>query len=113
MALAPGTRLGTYEVIAPLGAGGMGEAALDRNRQAIADGDHIFGRAMRQLAIGLVIGWLVSAAIFLSAGMAPGRATGLLVAVAGLMVIVASFAALGPARRGLRIQTVEALRVDG
>lgn len=73
----------------------------------------IFGRATRQLAIGLVIGSLVSAAIFLSAGMAPGRATGLLVAVAGLMVIVASFAALGPARRGLRIQTVEALRVDG
>lgn len=25
MALAPGTRLGPYEVIAPLGAGGMGE----------------------------------------------------------------------------------------
>jgi serine/threonine protein kinase len=25
MALAPGTRLGPYEVVAPLGAGGMGE----------------------------------------------------------------------------------------
>ena len=25
MALAPGTRIGTYEIVAPLGAGGMGE----------------------------------------------------------------------------------------
>jgi hypothetical protein len=31
MALAPGTRLGSYEFLAPLGAGGMGEAYRARD----------------------------------------------------------------------------------
>ena len=40
-------------------------------------------------------------------------AAALLATVAVLMAVVASLTALGPARRILRIQAIEALRVDG
>jgi ABC-type antimicrobial peptide transport system permease subunit len=42
-----------------------------------------------------------------------GRGGALLVTVAAFITIVAAFAALGPARRSLRLLTVDALRVDG
>src|SRR5580765_3779997 len=44
-------------------------------------------------------------------GLGPGAA--LLVTVPAVITIVAAFAALGPARRSLRVPTVDALRVDG
>ena len=73
----------------------------------------IFGRVTRQLALGLVVGSLLSSAVLSSAGFGLGRVTPLLLAVAALMVIVGLLAALGPARRSLRIQAIEALRMDG
>jgi hypothetical protein len=73
----------------------------------------VFGRAMRQLSIGLAVGSVISVTAFLAAGIGllPGAA--LLAAVAVVITIVAAIAALGPARRSLRLPTVDALRVDG
>ena len=74
---------------------------------------NIFGRVMRQLAIGVLAGSLLSGAVFSNLGVSLGRATALLLAVATLMLIVGVLAALGPARRSLRIQAIDALRTDG
>ncbi|MBA3886261.1 MAG: hypothetical protein H0X67_11100 [Acidobacteria bacterium] len=73
----------------------------------------IFRGAMRQLALGIAAGSLLSIASFSVVGVGVWSASGLLVTVAAVMTVVASLAALGPARRILRIQTVEALRVEG
>ncbi|MCA1650433.1 MAG: hypothetical protein LC753_09175, partial [Acidobacteria bacterium] len=73
----------------------------------------IFGRVMRQLALGLLIGSVLSGALFSSAGFDFRGATALLLAVAALMLVVGLLAALGPARRSLRIEAIEALRTDG
>lgn len=73
----------------------------------------VFGRAMGQLSIGLAVGPLISIAAFSAAGIGLGRGAALLVTVAAVITIVAAFAALGPARRSLRLPTVDALRADG
>ena len=73
----------------------------------------VFGRAMRQLSIGLAVGSLVAIAAFSALGIGLGRGAALLVTVATVIAVVAAFAALGPARRSLRLPTVDALRVDG
>ncbi len=72
----------------------------------------VFVRAIRQLALGVVVGSLLSASAFVSIGLAPSRAAALVLAVAIVMLVVGLLATLGPARRGLRIQAVEALRAD-
>ena len=72
----------------------------------------IFGRAMRQLSIGLAVGSLISMAALSAAGIGPGLGGALLVTVAAIITIVATFATLGPARRSLRLPTVDALRAD-
>jgi putative ABC transport system permease protein len=72
----------------------------------------VFARAGRQLALGVLVGTVVSAGAFLAIGLGLARATPLLIAVATIMSIVGLLAALGPARRGLRIQPSEALRAD-
>ena len=73
----------------------------------------IFSRAMRQLALGILIGSLLSVATLSAVGTGVGPAAALLLTVAAVMAAVVSLAALGPARRILRIQSVEALRADG
>ena len=72
----------------------------------------IFGRALRQIALGVAIG--VGAAVLIDAsqeGEALGGEGGLLLtATAVLMGVVGVLAALGPARRGLRIEPAETLK---
>ena len=72
----------------------------------------IFGRATRQLALGVLAGSLLSGAVFLNIDLRPGKAAALWAAVAAIMLVVGLLAALGPMRRGLRIQPSEALRTD-
>jgi putative ABC transport system permease protein len=73
---------------------------------------NIFARAIRQLALGLLVGSLLSAGAFVAIGLGLSRATPLVLAVAIVMLVVGLLASLGPARRALRIQAVEALRAD-
>jgi MacB-like periplasmic core domain len=73
----------------------------------------LFGRAMRQLSIGLAVGSFASVGVFAAAGIGARPAAAMLLVVATVMAVVASFAALGPARRSLRLSAVEALRVEG
>jgi hypothetical protein len=72
----------------------------------------IFGRATRQLALGLLIGSLLSCAISMSVDASVGRAAGLLITVAAIMLAVGVLATLGPARRSLRTPASDALRAD-
>ena len=67
----------------------------------------------RQLGLGVLIGSLLSVAVFTAAGIGVAAGAVLLATVALVMIVVASLAAVGPARRSLRIQTVQALRSDG
>ncbi|HLL82478.1 MAG TPA: ABC transporter permease, partial [Longimicrobium sp.] len=70
----------------------------------------IFAPVARRLAVGVAIGSVLAGAIALGAGASVGGAAPLMTAVCGIMLAVGLLAALGPARRGLRIQPMEALR---
>ena len=70
----------------------------------------IFGRAFRQLAMGILVGWMAAGLAIAAVGLELTAAVGLLAAVAGIMLIVGILAAIGPARRSLRVQPAEALR---
>jgi hypothetical protein len=72
----------------------------------------IFGRVLRQLAFGVLVGSLLAGAVSALAGLSLGRVAALLVVVAVVMLAVGLLAAWGPARRSLRIQAIQALRVD-
>lgn len=73
----------------------------------------IFARASAQLGAGVLAGLVLAAALDRLAGDAlGGRTPVLLPVVAALMVMVGLLAALGPARRGLAVQPIDALRED-
>jgi putative ABC transport system permease protein len=71
----------------------------------------IFSRALAQLSIGLSIG--IGAAFLLNnlvENLTGGKEAVIVPAAAALMMLVGLLAALGPARRGLRIHPMDALR---
>ena len=73
---------------------------------------NVFGRAAWQVAAGVVVGTVLSAGAFVAIGVGAVRAMPLLLAVAAIMALVALLATFGPARRGVRIQAIEALRAE-
>jgi putative ABC transport system permease protein len=84
-------------------------SALGANPRRILAG--IFARVLAQLAIGLAIGSLLSGTLVWTT-LEWQEAMTVSIAVAVVVVIVGVVAAIGPARRGLGIQVVEALRAD-
>ena len=74
----------------------------------------VLSQAARQIAIGIAIGIALAGLVVqaMEGGMADTRGAFILVAVVAFMTIVGLAAALGPARRALRIQPTEALRSD-
>lgn len=74
----------------------------------------VFSRAAGQLALGLLAGAGATAALDgISGGdLIGGKGAVILPAVAVVMMVVGLLAAVGPARRGLRIEPTEALRAD-
>jgi predicted permease len=75
----------------------------------------IFARACAQIAAGVAAGLVLSGGAHLAAGgsLVTRESATLWALVAVLMTLVGVLATLGPARRGLRIEPVEALRADG
>jgi len=73
---------------------------------------HVFARAMRQIAIGIATGIVLALLLDASAdGEAlMGYGGPLLSAMVGIVAIIGVLAAMGPARRGFRIDPVAALR---
>lgn len=74
----------------------------------------VLARAMRQIAVGIGVGIAVAGVLdsMMDGGFTGGRGVYLLAVVALLMATVGLVAAIGPARRALRIQPTEALKGD-
>jgi predicted permease len=73
---------------------------------------NVFRRAAWQIIAGVIVGSVLSAGAFMAIGVGAGRAMPLLLIVAAIMTSVALLATLGPARRGVRIPAMEALRAE-
>ncbi len=84
--------------------------ALGGNPRRILAG--VFGRVMMQLGAGLAIGSLLSAVLFTITNLSMQGALALLATVGAILLLVGVVAAIGPARRSLRVPTTEALRID-
>jgi hypothetical protein len=87
-------------------------AALGADRNRLLAG--IFARAAAQLGSGAVVGLVASVGLaqLLEDGGFEARRAVIVPLVIGIMMLVGSLAALGPARRGLAIQPIEALREE-
>jgi hypothetical protein len=87
-------------------------AALGADRNRLLAG--IFARALAQLGAGAATGLLGALALdrLVEGQLFQGRGAVLLPIVAVVMILVGLIAALGPARAGLRIQPIEALREE-
>jgi ABC-type antimicrobial peptide transport system permease subunit len=74
----------------------------------------IFQRAFAQLAVGVVLGLAAAAWLDVAAdGDLMGRQGAVILpAVSAFMIVVGLLATLGPARRGLRINPIEALKAE-
>jgi hypothetical protein len=74
----------------------------------------VLSKAMRQIAIGIGVGIVIAGVLdsLMDGGFTGGRGVYLLAVVAALMASVGLVAAIGPARRALRIQPTEALKGD-
>jgi predicted permease len=72
----------------------------------------VFARAMRQLGLGVALGVVAAALVLRSVSVPAGAMAAAVLAVSVLITIVGLLAAMGPARRGLRIAPSEALRAD-
>src|SRR5262245_66566879 len=82
--------------------------ALGADRKRIITS--IFSRALGQLAVGASLGVAAAAVVERGGNLMRGNATVVLPVVALFMMAVGLMAAVGPARRGLRIEPTEALR---
>jgi ABC-type antimicrobial peptide transport system permease subunit len=87
-------------------------AALGADRNHLLAG--IFARSLAQLGTGAAVGLLGALALdqIIEGAMFQGQGAVLLPTVTAVMAMVGALAALGPARQGLRIQPIEALREE-
>ncbi len=87
-------------------------AALGAPARRILGG--VLARAARQLAIGVGVGLAAAVALDVASGgvLLGGSGVLLVPATAAFMLVVGLLAAVGPARRGLRVQPTEALRAE-
>ena len=74
---------------------------------------NVFRRAIWQIAAGVMLGSILSSAALTALGLGVTSAAPLILTVGISMGLVGLLSSLGPARRGLRIQAVEALRAEG
>jgi hypothetical protein len=72
----------------------------------------VVSRALRQIALGLGVGAVLAAALIPAITNTGGRAALVVGAVTAIMAAVGLVAVLGPARRGLGVQPMEALREE-
>jgi predicted permease len=88
---------------------GIRTALGARPRQVLGS---IFSRVLWQIGLGVGIGGLLAGMMIVELTTTTGRAILTTATVAALMLAVGLLAAFGPARRGLRVQPMEALREE-